>query len=70
MINKIIEYISNHYYEQLSLKQVADKFHFNYYYLSSYFSSHNTEGFSEYLNKIRIEKAIELLEMKIFLFQR
>jgi len=61
MINKIIEYISNHYYEQLSLKQVADKFHFNYYYLSSYFSSHNAEGFSEYLNKIRLEKAAELL---------
>lgn len=61
IINKIFEYISKHYYEQLSLKQVADKFHFNYYYLSSYFSSHNSEGFSEYLNKIRLEKAIELL---------
>ncbi|MGH4052021.1 MAG: response regulator [Clostridium sp.] len=61
MINKIIEYISNHYYEQLSLKQVADKFHFNYYYLSSYFSSHIAEGFSEYLNKIRMQKAVELL---------
>ena len=58
MINKIIEYISNHYYEQLSLKQVADIFHFNYYYLSSYFSSHNPEGFSEYLNKIRVQKAV------------
>ena len=64
MINKIIDYISNHYYEQLSLKQVADKFHFNYYYLSSYFSSHNAEGFSEYLNKIRLEKAVELLGNK------
>lgn len=61
MIDKIIEYISEHYYEQLSLKQVADKFHFNYYYLSSYFSSHHKEGFNEYLNKIRVEKAAELL---------
>lgn len=60
-INKIIEYISNHYAEQLSLKQVADKFHFNYYYLSSYFSTHSKEGFSEYLNKIRVDKAAELL---------
>lgn len=61
MINKIIEYISEHYNEQLSLKQLADIFHFNYYYLSSYFSSYNNEGFSEYLNKIRVEKAAELL---------
>lgn len=61
IINKITQYISNHYNEQLSLKEIADKFHFNYYYLSSYFSSHIAEGFSEYLNKIRVEKALELL---------
>lgn len=61
IIKKIIEYISDHYNEQLSLKELADKFHFNYYYLSSYFSSHNSEGFSEYLNKVRVEKASELL---------
>lgn len=61
IINKIIQYISEHYNQQLHLKQVADKFHFNYYYLSSYFGYHNKEGFSEYLNKIRVEKAVELL---------
>jgi two-component system, response regulator YesN len=61
IINKIIQYISINYNEQLSLKEIADKFHFNYYYLSSYFNSHIQEGFSEYLNKIRVEKAIELL---------
>lgn len=61
IINEIIEYIGEHYNEQLSLKQLADKFHFNYYYLSSYFSSHNKEGISEYVTKIRVEKAAELL---------
>lgn len=61
MIHNIIDYITEHYNEQLSLKQLAEEFHFNYYYLSSYFSSHNKEGFSEYLNKIRVEKAAELL---------
>ncbi|ERI92491.1 response regulator receiver domain protein [Clostridiales bacterium oral taxon 876 str. F0540] len=61
IIGKITQYITSHYNEQLSLKDIADKFHFNYYYLSSYFSSHIAEGFSEYLNKIRVEKALELL---------
>lgn len=61
MINKIVGYININYNEQLSLKEIADKFHFNYYYLSTYFSSHTNEGFSEYLNKIRVEKSIELL---------
>lgn len=61
ILSKIIEYMYEHYADQLSLKELSDKFHFNYYYLSSYFSSHNKEGFSEYLNKIRVEKASKLL---------
>ncbi|MCD2347766.1 response regulator transcription factor [Clostridium guangxiense] len=61
IISEIIEYIYEHYDEQLSLKELANKFHFNYYYLSSYFSSHSSEGFSEYLNKVRVEKASKLL---------
>lgn len=61
MIGKIIEYICAHYSDQLSLKELSDRFHFNYYYLSSYFSAHNKECFSEYLNKIRVEKASKLL---------
>lgn len=61
IMNRILQYISNHYKEQISLKEIADEFHFNYYYLSSYFGSHIPEGFSEYLNKIRVEKALELL---------
>jgi len=61
ILSKIIEYMYEHYADQLSLKELSNKFHFNYYYLSSYFSSHNKEGFSEYLNKIRVEKASKLL---------
>lgn len=61
ILSKIIEYMYEHYADQLSLKELSDRFHFNYYYLSSYFSSHNKEGFSEYLNKIRVEKASKLL---------
>lgn len=60
-IQKITAYISAHYADPLTLNDLARKFNFNYYYLSSYFSAHNKEGFSEYLNQIRIEKATELL---------
>lgn len=62
MINKIIQYIQKNYAEPLTLTDVSKKFSFNYYYLSSYFSSHNQEGFNEFLNKIRIEKACEFLK--------
>lgn len=65
MINKIIQYIQTNYAEPLTLTDVSKKFNFNYYYLSSYFSSHNQEGFNEFLNKIRIEKACEFLKKDI-----
>ena len=65
MINKIIEYINEHYTEQLTLTEVSKLFKFNYYYLSSYFSSHNKEGFNEFVNKIRIENACDFLKKDI-----
>lgn len=58
----LLDYIHEHYAEPLSLTEIAKHFHFNPSYLSSYFTSHNKEGFSEYLNKIRVEKAADLLK--------
>ncbi|WP_223594426.1 response regulator transcription factor [Neobacillus bataviensis] len=60
-MKKIMEYIRNHYAEPITLKDVAKQFHFNPSYLSNYFSTHNNEGFIEYLNKIRIEEAAKML---------
>lgn len=60
-MRRLIEYIDEHYSEPLSLGTLSKHFHFNPSYLSSYFSTHNAEGFSEYLNKIRIRRASELL---------
>lgn len=60
-INRLLDYINIHYNEPLTLKTLSQTFNFNYYYLSSYFASHCSEGFSAYLNKVRINKACELL---------
>jgi two-component system response regulator YesN len=60
-MKKLMEYIHDHYAEPLTLTEVAKHFHFNPSYLSSYFSNHNSEGFIEYLNRIRIEEASKLL---------
>ena len=65
IINKIIQYIHDHYDEQLTLADVSKLFNFNYSYLSAYFSSHTEEGFSEFLNKIRIQKACDFLKQDI-----
>jgi two-component system response regulator YesN len=60
-MKKLLEYIKEHHAETLNLTTLGQYFHFNPSYLSSYFTAHHTEGFSEYLNKIRVEKAAELL---------
>jgi two-component system, response regulator YesN len=60
-MNRLLEYIKDHYAEPLTLTDVAKHFHFNPSYLSSYFSTRNGEGFIEYLNRIRIEEASKQL---------
>lgn len=62
IIEDILEYIQNNYTKKLTLKNLSDQFHFNYYYLSSFFSNHLHESFSDYLNRLRIEKSKELLK--------
>lgn len=60
-MRKLLAYIEEHHAETLNLTILGQYFHFNPSYLSSYFTTHHTEGFSEYLNKIRVGKAAELL---------
>lgn len=60
-ISEILQYIDENYNKPLELSDIAKAFNFNYYYLSYYFNNHCKEGFSEYLNRIRIEKACDLL---------
>lgn len=63
-LKEILEYIQKNYKEELDLQSLAETFNFNYSYLSAYFNSHMGEGFSEYLNRVRIEKACEYLKQR------
>ncbi|WP_323089914.1 response regulator transcription factor [Allobaculum sp. JKK-2023] len=60
-ISMMMDYIQEHYNEPLQLQTLVDRFGFSYAYLSSLFSEKSSETFSEYLNRIRIEKACEPL---------
>lgn len=61
-LKKILGYIQVHYAEELNLQSLAETFNFSYSYLSAYFNQHASEGFSEYLNRVRIQKACDFLE--------
>lgn len=61
LIEKVEDYIKEHYNENLSLKFLGEEFYINNVYLGQVFKKKFGMGFKEYLNNLRIEKAQELL---------
>lgn len=60
---EIVEYIQKNISDpELSLSSIANKFYLNPSYLCRVFKQEIGQSFIEYLTKIRIEKAIELLK--------
>lgn len=66
IVNEALEYINEHYYEELSLSEVAERLSITACYLSSLFSKYMKEGFIDYLNKVRIEHACIYLQYNQF----
>lgn len=56
------EYVAEHYMENLSLADVAEKVGISSGYLSTMFSQNLSMGFVDYLNQVRIERACSYLE--------
>ncbi|CAM4261715.1 response regulator [Paenibacillus phoenicis] len=61
LIWHIVDYLDAHYFEDISLIDVATRFHLDPSYLSKLFKSVTSENFIEYVTRKRIEKACELL---------
>lgn len=61
-VNQAKQFIDTHYGEKISLNIIAEKLHVNGAYLSTIFKEETKENYSEYLTKVRIEKAKELLK--------
>lgn len=60
-IKQAIAYIDDHYSNDISLNEVADHVHLNPSYLSTLFKSELNVSFSDYLTKVRIQRAKQLL---------
>ena len=61
MLNEIIKYIHDHYAEAVSLGLLAERIHISKEHLCRIFKESTNQTVTEYLNRIRIEKAISLL---------
>lgn len=61
VIQQIISYVNDNYYEEISLKTLAQKYHINTSYLGQIFTKEVGCSFSEYLNRTKNMKAKELI---------
>lgn len=57
-IVKIVNYIDQHYKENLSIQVLADHFYVSQSYLSRYFKQNFGTTIKEYIDSVRLEKAI------------
>lgn len=60
-IERIQDWILHNYYLPMSVKSIAEQFHYNPDYISSDFKRHTGQSLIHYINKTRIESAKNLL---------
>ena len=61
VIERVKQYVEEHYSEKITLQVVAREMHFNVSYLSNLFSEVADVNYSEYVTGVRIRKAKKLL---------
>lgn len=62
ILRKAIDYIHEHYNEQVTLNEVAENIYVSTFYISRMFKKELGKSFIDYLNDVKIEKAKELLK--------
>lgn len=62
LICKILDYIEQHYTEEISLESIAQFFGYEYHYLSRLLNKSYNIRFRQIVNEYRVDKAIQLLE--------
>lgn len=67
--NMLLLYIEEHMEKNISLQEICNKLDIDYKYASNCFKKDKGTGFSKYFNKIKIEKAKEMLETTDLLIQ-
>lgn len=62
LVSKIAAYMSKHYLEPVTLNMLAQELNLNHYYVSHLFSKNFHMTFPQYVNMLRINYAIELMQ--------
>ncbi len=62
ILDRVDDYVQEHYMEKMSLKSLGEQFYVNNVYLGQLYKKKYGIVFRDYLNNLRMEKAQELLE--------
>lgn len=62
IVDEVIKLIEQHYMNEINLMQIAQQYHINYVHLSRRFKEKTGKTFTDFLLKVRMEKAKELIE--------
>lgn len=65
-IQEIVNYIDQHYMQRIVMEDIAKEVHLSKTYISALFKKETGEKFSEYLQRIRLERACGLLKTSKF----
>ncbi len=60
-LQRIMEYINDNSHKRITLKEIAKMEHLNYYYLSHFIRNRLGMSYQEYLNTLRLDKAVKTL---------
>lgn len=60
-LQRIMNYVNKNFHKKITLKEIAEKEHLNYYYLSHFIKDKMGMSFQELLNSIRLDNAIKML---------
>lgn len=62
IIPKVLKYLNNNYYENITLDDAAKSVNLSYHYFSKIFKDEVGKNFVDYLTELRIEKSMKFLE--------
>ena len=61
MLNEVVKFIHENFSEDIELNGIAERFNINMYHFCHIFKDFTGKTFKEYLNKVRVDKAEQLL---------
>ncbi len=62
LIQQVLQYLNDNYNQDINLPELAQRFSISQYHLAHVFKTYTNRTIVQYLNRVRIEKALDLME--------